>query len=312
MPSGSAQPALQGRYRLEELVGHGAIASVYRATDVRGRRVVAVKRYDPHVQRDVGFVARFRRAARQARALDHAHILPTLSYGYAGETYFMVSEYIGGGSLARPRLARDERAWPELARIMAQVCAGLTYLHRLGLVHGNVKPSNILLREDGTALLADLGASHHLHSSDVTIAGAVLGAVAYYSPEHVTGAALSPASDIYGLGVVLYEACTGRWPFAAATPLALAHQHVHDAPPAPRSVYPHMSAALEAVMLRCLAKDPAHRYASASALAEAIMACTPDEELASREVAAPPLSVATVLRQQVSTHLDNLKQRLRQ
>lgn len=308
MPSSPSLPVLGERYVLSELIGQGGNAGVYRALDRRSRRTVAVKRYDPRMRHDIGFVASFRRGVRQACALDHAHVLPTLSYGYADESYYVVSEYVGGGNFEQHRRVSDARAWPEMVWIIAQACAGLDYIHRAGMVHGNLKPTNILLRPDGTALVADVGPVHHLGSSGVTVTDAVVGSVAYYSPEHVTGSPLSPASDVYALGVMLYEACTGRLPFEAPNPLTLAYQHVHDEAPSPRSLKPDLDSVLETVMLCCLAKEPTQRYSTAREVGEALMAWAPTREPEPAEVVPAPESLADVLEQELRSYLDVIQE----
>ena len=273
MPSAPTLVALQERYLLNKLIGQGDNANVYRAMDVEQRQVVAVKRYDQRLRRDVRFVAHFRREARLACTFDHPHVHRTLSYGYADDAYYTVAPYARGGNIS-PLLATGQGPVPaETVRIFDEICAGLAYIHQRGLLHRNLKPANVLLHADGRAIVADVGLTHQVGSSDLTMTVATLGAIAYFSPEHILGQALSPASDIYAVGLMLYQACTGRLPFIEDSPLALARRQLRDAPPSPRSFNPDVSPALEQVVLRCLEKSVGARYAGAYELAQALALC---------------------------------------
>jgi len=295
MPSAPTLVALQECYLLNKLIGQGDNSSVYRAMDMEERQVVAVKRYDQRLRRDVRFVAHFRREARLASALDHPHVHRVLSYGYADDVYYTVSSYARGGNL-EPLLQVGRGAVPtETMRVFVEVCAGLGYIHQQGLLHRNLKPANVLLHSDGRVVVADVGLTHQVGSSELTMTVATLGAITYYSPEHILGKSLSPASDIYAMGLMLYQACTGRLPFVAVSPLALARQQLRDAPPPPRSLNPDVSPALEAIVLRCLEKSAAARYASAHDLAEMLALCPESAGLQALPVPvaapAPPLAV---------------------
>jgi len=256
---------------------------------MEARRVVAVKRYDPRVRRDVRFVAHFRREARQARALRHPHVHRTLSYGYCDDGYYLVTPYAPAGNLERYMTGgREGTVLSEVVRIFEDVCDGLGYIHERGLLHRNLKPTNVLLHSDGRAAIADVGPLYQVGGSDLTMTVATLGTITYFSPEQIMSGALSPASDIYAAGVMLYQACVGRLPFSAASPLALARSHLNDAPPAPRAFNPDLSPALDAVILRSLEKDPARRFSTARDLGLALAACpeAPHSE-------APPIALAT-------------------
>lgn len=273
MPSASALIALQERYLLNKLIGQGDNANVYRAMDMEQRQVVAVKRYDQRLRRDVRFVAHFRREARLACTFDHPHVHRTLSYGYADDAYYTVSPYARGGNIG-PLLAVGRGPVPaETMRVFAEICAGLAYIHQRGLLHRNLKPANVLLHADGRAVVADVGLTHQVGSSDLTMTVATLGAITYFSPEHILGQALSPAFDIYAVGLMLYQACAGRLPFIEDSPLALARRQLRDAPPPPRTFNPEVSPDLEQVVLHCLEKSPAARYAGAYELAQALALC---------------------------------------
>jgi len=272
MRSASTRLPLRDRYALAEAIGHGVDASLYRATDLQTGETVAVKRYDHRVRQDIAFVVNFRRNARQARALRHPHVLMVLAYGYADEGYYIVSPYLDGGNLSRyiparvpPRGGQDVSR--EALEILTQACLGVDYIHQSGLLHCNLKPSNILLRADGVVMVADMAMARDRAG---VLAGPGLDAalMSYASPEQRAGGELSPASDIYAIGVMLYQVCTGRAPFAA-----LAGQRFDAEPPSPRSLNPRIDPTLEAVIMRCLAREPERRYTAASDLAAALAEC---------------------------------------
>jgi len=271
MRSVTARPPLQDRYALAEAIGHGVDASLYRARDLQTGDIVAVKRYDHRVRQDIDFVVNFRRNARQARALRHPHVLRMLAYGYADEGYYTVSPYLDWGDLSRYIPARVPSRGAEVSRegleILTQACLGLGYIHQVGLLHRNLKPSNILLCADGSAVVADMAMSRErvdaLASPDPDMSP-----VSYASPEQRAGGELSPTSDIYAIGVMLYQVCTGRAPFAPP-----AGQRLDAEPPSPRSLNPRIDPTLEAVIMRCLAREPERRYTAASDLAAALAEC---------------------------------------
>ena len=274
----TARPALQDRYALAEAIGHGVDASLYRGTDLRSGEAVVVKRYDHRVRHDIDFVANFRRGARQARALRHPYVLRLLAYGYADEAYYTLSPDVDGGNLGqyiptlKGRGGRGNTSLPDAIETLTQACLGLDYIHGVGLLHRNLKPANILLRADGGALLTDMALTRRPHGA-LDGAGDDATTIAYLSPEQVVGDELSPASDIYALGVMLYQVCTGRLPFAAIDLATLAQRHEHDELPSPRTLNPRINAALEAVVLRCLATEPVRRYTGANSLAAALAEC---------------------------------------
>jgi serine/threonine protein kinase len=284
MRSVTDQPSLWDRYALAEAIGHGADASLYRGTDLHSGEAVVVKRYDHRLRHDIDFVANFRRGARQARALRHPYVLRLLAYGYADEGYYTVSPFIDGGHMGRyiPALTgrggRPGAVSRDAIEALTQACLGLDYIHGVGLLHLNLKPANILLRADGDALLADMALTRRPHGAAAGAGDDAL-SIAYLSPEQVVGDELSPASDIYALGVILYQVCTGRLPFKApdpadpADPTTLAQRQGRDEPPSPRTFNPRINATLEAVVLRCLATEPTRRYTSANNLAAALAEC---------------------------------------
>jgi hypothetical protein len=270
-PALAPDRVLAGRYRLVQRLARGGMAEVWEAVDEILSRPVAVKILLPHLAADEAFVTRFRREAVAAARLSHPHIVAVFDTwtddGYEG----IVMELVRGKTL---RAVLDEQgALPprRVASIGAQVADALDVAHRGGLIHRDVKPGNILLTEDGRVLVTDFGiAKASEATSDLTEVGQVFGTAKYLSPEQVEGRPLDPRSDIYALGVVLYEASTGRPPFAADNVTATALARLHAPPAPPRSLRGDLPPSLEAIVMRALARDPADRFPSAAALRDAL------------------------------------------
>jgi eukaryotic-like serine/threonine-protein kinase len=262
---------LARRYRLVQRVARGGMAEVWEAVDEILSRPVAVKILLPHLAADEAFVTRFRREAVAAARLSHPHIVAVYDTwtddGYEG----IVMELVRGTTL---RAVLDEQgALPprRVAGIGAQVADALEVAHRSGLVHRDVKPGNILLTEDGRVLVADFGiAKASEATSDLTEVGQVVGTAKYLSPEQVEGRPLDPRSDVYALGVVLYESLTGRPPFAADNVTATALARLHSEPPWPRTVRPDVPPALEGIVVRAMGRRPEDRFPTAAAMRDAL------------------------------------------
>lgn len=267
-------PASCGPYRLVDRLGHGAMAQVYRGLAPDGREV-AVKLLHPHLTGDEGFLARFHREAEAAGRLDHPHIVKILDYGREGDLHYLVMELVDGPSLQAMLRDRTHPLTPaEAVALIAPLADALDYAHRQGVIHRDVKPSNILLRGGrlDDPVLTDFGVARMVEATVATQAGALLGTPAYMAPEQGEGKPGDERSDIYALGVILYELLTGQPPFQADSPYAVILRHIHTPPPPPRSLRPDLPPALEAVVLRALEKDPAARYPSAAAFAAALTA----------------------------------------
>ena len=264
---------LLGPYRIEAPMGQGGMATIYRATQQRLGRVVAIKMLHPVFLQDTTFLARFEREAQIVARLDHPHIVPVYDFSdYNGQPY-LVMKYIDGTTL---KMAQADGPLPpaEILRLLTPIADALDYAHRQGVLHRDIKPSNILLAGDGTPWLTDFGLARMAALGSSTLSGdMMLGTPHYISPEQALGSQnLTAATDLYSFGVVLYELVTGRVPFTGDTPYAIVHAHIYDPLPAPRSINPNIAPAVEAVLVKALSKEPAQRYPTAAALIEAYRA----------------------------------------
>jgi serine protease Do len=253
---------LQNRYRVLEMVGRGGMGEVYRAHDPRLDRIVAVKTLSQALTSDDSFIARFEHEARTVAGLSHAGIVPIYDVGQDRGIPFLVMKYIEAGSLADLLKRGSELSLDQKARILEQVALALDHAHGRGLVHRDVKPANILLGNDGEAYLTDFGLVK-AEDINLTMPGQVMGTPAYMAPEQITGEAISPATDIYSLGVVAYELLAGRAPFRGAL-TSVFDGHVRREPPPVRELNPALPPGVEGVMRQVLAKEPGRRPASAA------------------------------------------------
>jgi tRNA A-37 threonylcarbamoyl transferase component Bud32 len=276
---------LGGRYRPIAVVGRGAIAEVIRARDEQTGRQVALKVLHGHLRENAVVVERFRREVEIVRRVAHQHVLPIHEVVEAGGLLFLVMDYHPGGDLA-DRLARRRCLPPDqLVDLAGQLCGALAAAHRAGIVHRDVKPSNVLCG-DGERLdvrLCDFGLARMTEGSGLTVANAVLGTPEYMAPEVIADGQADPRSDIYSLGVVLFEAATGRLPFYADSPYQLMRQHLDVEPSRAQSLVKELPPEVDQAIARALAKDPLDRFATAEDLAAAIA-----NTRALAPVAAPP------------------------
>ncbi|MBA2427553.1 MAG: serine/threonine protein kinase [Actinobacteria bacterium] len=283
-------PKLLGRYQLGERIASGAMGSVYSATDERLGREVAVKLLKEELVRDDRFVERFRREARAVAALNHPSIASVYDYGEDEDHYFIVMELAPGLDLAR-LLGAEGTLDPQRTRMIgAQICDALASAHLAGVIHRDIKPANVIVGTDDRVKVTDFGIARAAGDSTLTATGSVLGTAHYISPEQASGHPLGPASDIYSLGIVLYEMLTGTFPFAGESALAIAMHHVSDEVPAPSSVNPEVPEDLDHAVGRATAKVPEDRFDSAEAMANALRGhADPDATV----VAAPATMPAT-------------------
>ncbi|MDQ1569562.1 MAG: eukaryotic-like serine/threonine-protein kinase, partial [Actinomycetota bacterium] len=271
---------LAGRYQIGELIGRGGMADVRVGTDARLGRRVAIKLLKPALANDPAFRTRFRREAQDAAKMAHPTIVRIFDAGEetvinpsGNETQipFIVMEYVDG-RLLKDVLADGPLEPAEAVRIIEQVLTALEYSHRAGVVHRDIKPGNIMIASNGQVKVMDFGIARAISESSATIAetSAIVGTAQYFSPEQARGETVDARTDLYSTGVVLFELLTGQAPFRGENPVAVAYQHVNQNPVSPSSLNPKVSPALDAVVLRALAKDRFQRFQSASEFREQV------------------------------------------
>src|SRR3954447_26429774 len=275
-----------GRYELRRHVARGGMAEVYLAHDRLLDRPVALKVLFPELSVDRSFVERFRREAQAAANLSHPNIVSVYDWGEEENTYFIVMEYVDGRPLSTLLRSEGTLLPDRAAGICAEVAGALGFAHRNGVIHRDVKPGNVLLTNDGQVKVTDFGIARAANAEEnLTQTGAVMGTATYFSPEQAQGTTVDPRSDIYSLGVVLYELVTGRPPFSGDNPVTIAYKHVREDPAAPRSRNPAIPVAFENIILQAMAKEPADRYQTAEDLRADLLRFRQGRQV----VAAPPI-----------------------
>lgn len=265
------EPRRLASYLLLEPIGHGGMAVVYRARQESLDRTVAVKVLSENLAASSEFMERFRREARTAASMRHPNVITVHDFGEdeRGVPY-LVLEYIGGPTLADLMdVGLDDERIPDL---LDQVAAGLDYAHARGVIHRDIKPGNMLMTDDGRVVLADFGLAWLLEGAHLTLTGGVIGTPEYMSPEQAGGNPIDHRSDVYGLGVVLYEMLVGERPFVAETPIGVLLMHLQDQPPSLLEARPDLPVAVADVVAKALVKDPNERYGSAGELARGFRA----------------------------------------
>jgi serine/threonine-protein kinase len=259
---------IQDRYRLEKPLGKGGMADVWCAHDERLERPVAVKFLSQRFHGDPEWLVRFFSEAQSVAHISHPNVVAVLDFGEHDERPYLVMEYAPGGSLAD---FGGDPILPERAtELVAEAARGAGAVHETGLVHRDIKPANILLTGDGTAKLADFGIATAEGSERLTATGLAIGSPHYVSPEQASGGSATPRSDVYSLGIVLYELITGKRPFEGDNATAIAIAHVDQAPEPPSALVPGLDPAIDALVLRCLEKDPKARFENGTELAAAL------------------------------------------
>jgi eukaryotic-like serine/threonine-protein kinase len=263
--------ATGGRYAVTHKLGGGGMANVYYALQMPLGRPVVVKMLHAHLAREADMRERFRREAESAAQLFHPHICPIIDFGSSGETVFLVMPFLARGTLGE-RMAQSRVLSPEFtAAVGAQVAVALDFAHRHGIIHRDIKPDNIMFDEDDNALVTDFGIATAHFRGRMTGTGNVMGTPHYMSPEQVRGRLLDGRSDLYTLGVVMYEVMLGFPPFDGADVYSISYKHVHEAPVAPDEVDSRVPPPLAEIIMRCLEKSPAKRYATGRELADAVL-----------------------------------------
>ena len=284
-------PVLGGRYELLRRLAQGGMATVYLARDRQLDRHVALKMLHPQFAADPTFAERLRREAHAAAGLSHPNIVGVYDWGRQGERYFIVMEYVSGHSLAEIIAARGALDPKAAAAVAFEVAAALAFAHRDGIVHRDVKPQNVLLSSDGHVKVTDFGIATMMgagSSAGLTETGTVVGTASYLSPEQARGEPTDARSDLYSLGVVLYEMLAGRPPFRGDTPVAVAYQHVQDPPRTLSRLGVDVPRPLENITMRLLAKDPEDRYSRAEDLREHLQIVRERLEQDEADRGAPP------------------------
>jgi serine/threonine protein kinase len=262
------QKLLGGRYEISSTLGRGGMAEVYLGTDHVLGRPIAVKVLGSQFSKDNSFVARFRREAQSAAALNHPNVVSVFDTGSDDGTHFIVMEYVQGKTLSQV-IRQAGPLMPERAvEIVIAVAEALAFAHRNGIIHRDVKPGNIMLTPSGDVKVMDFGIARATASESLTQTATVLGTATYFSPEQAQGEAVDARSDIYSLGCVLYEMLTGQPPFTGETPVSVAYKHVKEEPVPPSRLNRDVPPDLDAIVLKCLAKNPANRYQSADELVQ--------------------------------------------
>ena len=291
---------LQDRYRVEEKLATGGMGSVYVGTDEKLERQVAIKVLAESLAGDQNFVERFRREARAVAAIAHPKIANVFDYGEDDGCPFIVMELVEGRDLARVIKEDGPLGAERTAHIVSQICSALGHAHSAGIIHRDVKPANVIVGAADDVKVTDFGIARAVGDSKLTLTGSVLGTAHYISPEQASGLDLSPHSDLYSLGVVMFEMLTGAPPYEGGSLMSIAMRHVNERIPAPSTLHPEVPPTMDAIVLRATEKDPHARFRDANemsaALGEAfdgelVGGVPPTTPMAATPLATTPLSV---------------------
>ena len=278
------------RYRLVQKIGTGGMADVWLASDTELDREVAVKILHERFAQDPEFVERFKREAKSAAGLQHPNVVGVFDRGDFRDTYFIAMEYVDGPSLKD--LVKGGMGVADAVSFVEQILAAAKFAHRKGIVHRDLKPQNVLIDEEGRAKVADFGIASG-EASDITQVGTVMGSAEHLSQEQAEGRETTPRSDIYSIGVILYEALTGQVPFTGESPVSVAMKQVTETPRRPSALNPKVPPAIDAVTMRALSKDPSERYKDADAFRAALEAAMANPDKPRRQDAGALAAAAT-------------------
>ncbi|MFC4775487.1 Stk1 family PASTA domain-containing Ser/Thr kinase [Paenibacillus sp. GCM10023252] len=270
---------LGGRYEILTRIGGGGMALVYKAHDVLLNRKVAVKVLRQQFVHDEEFIRRFRREAQSAASLSHPNVVSIYDVGQEEDIHYIVMEYIEGHNLNEIIQERAPLQTEESVRIAQQICDALDHAHHNQIIHRDIKPHNILIGKNGRVKVTDFGIARAVTSSTITQTGSVVGSVHYFSPEHAKGISTGEKSDLYSLGIVLYQMLTAKLPFLGESPISVALKHLQENFEEPRVVNPHIPQSVENVILRSMRKNPNERYNSAQEMMHDLETCLKPERL---------------------------------
>ncbi len=292
---------IAGRYRVDEVIGHGGMARVHRGYDLTLGREVAIKILDPELARDTAFRTRFRLEAQAASRMSHPSIVRVYDAGdpstasrtqQPGDAAEQTEPYIVmelvQGTLLKDIIAKGPLPVADAIRYEDGILEALEYSHRAGVVHRDIKPGNVMITDKGTVKVMDFGIARAVSDSSSTVAETtqILGTAAYFSPEQAKGEAVDARTDLYSAGVVLYEMLTGRQPFRGDSPVAVAYQHVSETPLPPTEVDEQLPRSMDAIVLRALAKDPYQRFPDAGSFRLALKAVADGHAPSKRDIGA--------------------------
>ncbi len=259
------------RYKLEDFIGQGGMSLVYRAVDIRTGHSVAVKILKSEYNSDKEFLERFQREAQAASLMSHHNLVNLLDVGVEGEYRYLVLEYVNGNTLKDIIRQKGRINYQTSIQVTIRILSALQHAHDNGIIHRDIKPQNVLIHADGHVKVADFGIARMTGGATIGKGDTVVGSVHYSSPEQATGSTVEATSDLYSTGVVMYEMLTGRVPFVGDTPVAVAMQHIQDAPPPIADFAPETPPAVIAVVMKAMAKDPKQRFQSAREMADALL-----------------------------------------
>ncbi|MED5020205.1 Stk1 family PASTA domain-containing Ser/Thr kinase, partial [Paenibacillus chibensis] len=264
---------LGGRYEIIERIGGGGMALVYKAHDLLLGRNVAVKVLRQQFVHDEEFIRRFRREAQSAASLSHPNVVSIYDVGQEDEVHYIVMEYVEGHNLNEIIKERAPLQVDEAVRIASQICDALDHAHQNQIIHRDIKPHNILIGRNGRVKVTDFGIARAVTSTTITQTGSVVGSVHYFSPEHAKGVVTGEKSDLYSLGIVLYQMLTAQLPFLGESPISVALKHLQEEFEEPRKMNPLIPQSVENIILKSMRKNPQERYQSAKEMLHDLDTC---------------------------------------
>ncbi|MBQ7008735.1 MAG: serine/threonine protein kinase, partial [Ruminococcus sp.] len=255
---------LDGRYEITELIGVGGMADVYKGTDIIDNKPVAIKILKKEFAENEEFLRRFRNESKAIAVLSHPNIVRIYDVGFSDKIQYIIMEYIDGITLKEYIEEEKVLSWKDTVHFVIQILRALQHAHDKGLVHRDIKPQNIMMFTDGTIKVMDFGIAKFAREEGKTATDQAIGSVHYISPEQAKGDVTDERSDIYSVGVMLYEMLTGKKPFDSENPVSIAVMHMHDTPERPKAVNPDIPDGLEEIILKAMEKSPSERYQSTS------------------------------------------------